>query len=208
MNKWIIVVGSRSVVGKNGGGGWWWRVAWGGGHDGGGSDDDDDDDDDDVKTATAATELALSWSYWSVCWRWGESELCVRLKQPHLTAQSHFIHSFSLSFPLFLSFSLTHTWLCCDDHVECESMEACMMKANKKAFSYYSNMYHSCYISLFLIILFSFTVIHIHTSHLSHHMCLYVKLVWKSLRMRCMVGWLVYNECSECCGHSSSVCYV
>jgi hypothetical protein len=111
--------------------------------------------------------LSLYWS--SVCWRWGESELCVRLKQPHLTA--HLLHSFFLSFFL----SLTHTWLCCDDdHVEyIHAWTACLMKANKKAFSY---VFHY--------------LIHIH----SLLICLYVKLVWKSLRMRCMVGWLVYNE--------------
>lgn len=119
MNQWIIVVGSRSVVGKNGGdgGGWWWRVAWGGGG----------DNDDDVKALAATTKLALLWSYWSVCWRWGESELCVRLKQPHLTA--HSLHSLSF----FLSFSHTHLIVCCDDH-HVEYMLACLMKASKKAF--------------------------------------------------------------------------
>ena len=118
INEWIIVVGSRSVVGKNGGGGWWWRVAWGGGggdrggHDGGGSDDDDD-----VKAAAATTKLALLFCYWSVCWRWGESELCVRLKQPHLTA--HSLHSFFLS----------HTH--CDDHVEHTCMHAWWKQTRK-----------------------------------------------------------------------------
>lgn len=103
------------------------------------------------------------------------SESCVRLKQPHLTAD--LLHSFFLS--------LTHTWLCVVmimlNTYSMHELHAWWKLSNKKAFSY---------ILICISLSYSHSFIHSFTSHA----CLYVKLVWKSLRMRCMVGWLVYNE--------------
>ena len=99
------------------------------------------------------------------------------LREVKVTSLDGTFTSFFLSFFL----SLIHTLCCDDDVVEC--MEG-WMKASKKAFSY-SNMYHSHVFHLFIHLL----------SHslLSHMSCYeYVKLVWTSLRMRCMVSWLAY----------------
>jgi hypothetical protein len=104
------------------------------------------------------------------------------LREVKVTSLDGTFTSFFLSF--FLSLSHTHThcvvwWSCCWMHGR--------MKASKKAFSY-SNMYHSHVFHLFIHLL-SHSLL-IFTSHTSCYE--YVKLVWTSLRMRCVVGWLAY----------------
>ena len=115
------------------------------------------------------------------------------LREVKVTSLDGTFTSFFLSFfpSLLTNTHIVCLSLCCDHVVECmhawKEGRKGWMKASKKAFSY-SNMYH-----LYLSHVFHLFISHSLLSHMS--VCYeYVKLVWTSLRMRCVVGWLVYNK--------------